>query len=88
VALLSKMFSLAIRWGWRADNPAKGVERNHEEKRQRYLSALELSELIKALAEHADQQAANPHFSNSTVDTVQGVLAITLDAAESMRNAG
>ncbi|SDR52680.1 Site-specific recombinase XerD [Rhizobiales bacterium GAS113] len=59
VALLSKMFAQAIRWKWRADNPAKGVERNHEEKRQRYLTPAELAGLTKALAEHADQQAAN-----------------------------
>lgn len=59
VALLSKMFSLAVKWGWRADNPAKGVERNHEHKRNRYLSADELARLTIALAEHQDQQAAN-----------------------------
>jgi integrase len=59
LALLSKMFSQAIRWGWRADNPAKGIERNQEHKRQRYLSADELGRLTLALAEHDDQQAAN-----------------------------
>ena len=37
MALLSKMFSLAIRWEMRTDNPAKGVERNPEERRYRYL---------------------------------------------------
>ena len=30
VAVVSKMFSLAIRWQMRTDNPAKGVERNQE----------------------------------------------------------
>lgn len=59
VALLSKMFTLSIRWGWRADNPAKGVERNQEQKRHRYLSADEMAALTKALTEHDDQQAAN-----------------------------
>jgi integrase len=59
IALLSKMFSQAIRWRWRADNPCKGVERNHEEKRQRYLSPLEITALSGALAGHADEQAAN-----------------------------
>ena len=39
VALLSKMFSLAIKKRWRADNPAKGIERNQESKRARYLSS-------------------------------------------------
>ncbi|MER8648415.1 MULTISPECIES: tyrosine-type recombinase/integrase [unclassified Mesorhizobium] len=59
VAVLSKMFGLAIKWRWRADNPAKGVERNDEQKRHRYLSIAELATLTKALAEHEDQQAAN-----------------------------
>ena len=59
LALLSKMFSLAIRWQWRADNPCRGVERNQEEKRHRYLTGAELAGLTKALAEHPDQQAAN-----------------------------
>jgi integrase len=59
VAILSKMFSQAIRWGWRTDNPAKGVERNHEEKRQRYLSPTEIAALSAALAEHKDTQAAD-----------------------------
>jgi integrase len=58
-SILSKMFSLAIRWGWRTDNPAKGIERNDEHKRQRYLSADELKRLTKALAEAEDRQAAD-----------------------------
>jgi integrase len=53
------MFSLAVRWGWRADNPCKGVERNPEHKRTRYLSGPELARLSAALAELPDQQAAN-----------------------------
>ena len=59
LATLSKMFALAIRWQWRADNPCKGVERNLEQARHRYLSADELTRLSKALAESEDQQAAN-----------------------------
>ena len=59
VALLSRMFNLSVRWGWRADNPAKGIERNPEERRHRYLSADELARLTAALAEHHDRQAAN-----------------------------
>jgi integrase len=59
VALCSKMFSLAIRWGWRADNPAKGIERNPENKRDRYLTGEEMARLTAALAEHRDQQSAN-----------------------------
>jgi integrase len=59
VALLSKMFSLAIRWDMRSDNPAKGVERNAEERRYRYLTGGELRGLTEALAVHPSQIAAN-----------------------------
>jgi integrase len=59
LALLSRMFSMAIRWHMRADNPCKSVERNQEQKRQRYLSADELTRLIKALDEYGDQQSAD-----------------------------
>jgi integrase len=59
VAVASKMFNLAIRWKWRTDNPCRGIERNQEQKRKRYLSADELKRLTKALDEHPNQQAAN-----------------------------
>jgi integrase len=59
VAVLSKMFSLAIRWQMRSDNPARGIERNPETKRKRYLSGDELARLTTALAAHPDHQFAN-----------------------------
>jgi integrase len=59
IAVLSKAFNLACRWDMRTDNPCKGIERNIEHHRRRYLSGDELVRLIKALAEHPDQQAAN-----------------------------
>jgi integrase len=59
IRVLSKMFSLAVRWGMRDDNPCKGVERNVEHHRRRYLVGDELTRLIKALAEHDDRQAAD-----------------------------
>lgn len=59
LALLSKMFELSIRWGLRADNPAKGIERFPEEKRHRWLSDEELARLTVALDEHPNQIAAN-----------------------------
>src|SRR6516164_6475702 len=59
LAALSRMFSLAIRWGLRPDNPCKGIERNQEHKRRRYLSATELTRLIKALDAYSDQQSAD-----------------------------
>jgi integrase len=59
LALLSKMFNLAIRWEMRSDNPARGTERNPEERRNRYLSGDELRRLTEALAAHPNQNAAN-----------------------------
>jgi integrase len=58
-ALLSRMFTMAIRWGMRTDNPVKGIERNAEGKRQRYASPAELTRLTTALTELPDQGAAN-----------------------------
>ena len=59
LALMSKMFSLAMKWGWRSDNPAKGIERYHEERRERWLSDDELGRLVGALLTHPNQRAAN-----------------------------
>jgi integrase len=49
VALLSKAMTLAIKWGMRADNPCRGIERNPEERRERYLAPAELGRLCDAL---------------------------------------
>jgi integrase len=59
VSLLSKMFALSIKWGMRTDNPCRGIERNTEHGRERYLSADELARLTKALAESPDKDVAD-----------------------------
>jgi integrase len=59
LSLLSKMFALSVRWGWRIDNPAQGVEKFHEEKRHRWLSDTELTRLTDALNQHPNQLAAD-----------------------------
>ena len=59
LALLSKLFSLAILWKMRPDIPLRGVQRNREHKRRRYLSADELTRLTHALDEHPNRQAAD-----------------------------
>jgi integrase len=58
-ALMAKMFALAILWKMRPDNPCRGIERNPEEKRYRYLAGDELRRLTEALASHPNQAAAN-----------------------------
>jgi integrase len=59
VAVLSKMMSYAIRRGYRADNPCRHIERNPENTRDRYLSAVELARLAQALAQYGNQVSAN-----------------------------
>jgi integrase len=64
LALLSKMFSLAVEWHaqkpvWRADNPTAGIERFPEEKRERWLRDDELKCLTAALDVYPNQDAAN-----------------------------
>ena len=59
LALLSKMFNLAAHWQWRPDNPAKGIKRYDEEKRNRWLSDEELRRLCRVLDEHPNQRASN-----------------------------
>ena len=59
VAVLGKMLTTAIKSKWRSDNPARGIKRNSEEKRDRYLTSKEIAALSAALVDHKDQQAVN-----------------------------
>lgn len=54
IEVLRRNFNLAIRWGWVERNPASGIERNPEEKRERYLSPKEIEALLSALDEHKE----------------------------------
>jgi integrase len=55
LSLLSKMFSLAERWGMRTGaNPARGHDRNPERKVERYLTVDEYTRLVVALEVEAD----------------------------------
>jgi len=57
--ILRKMFSLAMEWDWRADNPAQGFYRRIEQARERFLSPEELTRLAAALDKAEDQRAAS-----------------------------
>ena len=59
IALVKHLFNLAIRWELRADNPAAGIEWNHEEPVGRYLEGDELDRLVAALAADRNQTAAD-----------------------------
>ena len=59
MAVVSKIYSQAIKWNLCTANPCKGIERNVEPRRQRYLTPDELARLTKALAEHPKQRTAD-----------------------------
>jgi len=69
LALSSKMFSLAERWGLRPDNsnPAKNIDRYKEEKRERYLSSDEVARLWKVL----NSEAAASKVSGSALAAIK-----------------
>ena len=56
--VLRKALNLAIRWEWIERNPASGVRRNPESKRNRYLSRPEIARLMHALDNHPERSSA------------------------------
>ena len=58
LTLLSKMFTLAVAWRWKNNNPAIGIEKYPEEKRERWLTEEELTRLWTALDSRSDCLAA------------------------------
>ena len=56
--VLRKMFTLAVGWGWREDNPASAFRRRIENERERFLTPEEIGRLAKALDAATDQRAA------------------------------
>ena len=59
IAVLSKMFSQAIRWRIIDANPCRGIEKNPENTRRRYFSHTEIVAISKALDSYPAQIAAN-----------------------------
>lgn len=59
IALLSTMFNFAIQWGWRSDNPAKGIKKYKEHKRYRWLNDEEVQRLLTSLNNYHNQNVAN-----------------------------
>jgi integrase len=58
LSLLSKMFSLAVSWGWRSDNPVLGIPKYQEEKRDRWLDDEELQRLWGILDQYPQNLTA------------------------------
>lgn len=59
LALLSKMFSLAVKWKSIPDNPCKGIEKFPEQPRERYLKKDELVRLVATLDAFEDRNIAS-----------------------------
>ena len=57
--VIRKMFTLAVTWRMRPDNPASGFRRRIETERERFLTLDEIARLAKALTIAKDQRAAD-----------------------------
>lgn len=57
--VLRKMFTYAVGWGWREDNPASSFRRRIENPRERFLSHEEIRKLAEALEAAEDRRAAD-----------------------------
>jgi integrase len=56
--VLRKMFTLAMEWEWRTDNPAQGFHRRIEQARERFLGPDELIRIAAVLDSAEDQRGA------------------------------
>ena len=59
IASIRNALNLAIRWGWRSDNPCIGVRQNIEQRRERYLTDAEVSRLVDALDAHPQKASCD-----------------------------
>jgi len=59
LALLSKLFSLAIDWNWAAENPTRGIGRYPEVKREFWLTTEQNQRFSEALDSYPHRNAAN-----------------------------
>tara|TARA_R110000851_G_scaffold120337_2_gene248665 strand:- start:2038 stop:3240 length:1203 start_codon:yes stop_codon:yes gene_type:complete len=59
IEVLRRAFNLAVKWGWLERNPASGIEKNQEQKRERYLSADEIKRLLGELDRHRQKTSCD-----------------------------
>lgn len=76
LAILSKMFNLAERWGLRPDqsNPCRHVDRFREGRRERFLSPAELSRLGEVLRQAEGEGAATLKPAPFAVEAIRLLL--------------
>jgi integrase len=73
VALLSKMFALAIKWEWAKKNPVIGIERYPEERRERFLNGNEIKSLSLALVDYV-ASASRPSEARKVADIIRMLM--------------
>lgn len=75
-AVLSRMFTLAERWGLRpsGSNPCRGLERYRETRRERFLSEAELARLGRALDEADSGRVCGLSFADEDKARAEGKL--------------
>lgn len=78
LAILSKMFSLAIERGWRTDNPCKGIRKFPEDQRWRNLSEAEVGRLLRACDDYeAGHRLVSPDDAPQTIERKTAPLPVT-----------
>lgn len=59
IEVFRRAFNLAIKWGWLDRNPASGIEKNPEHKRERFLSPDEIRRLLLELDRHPQRTSCD-----------------------------
>jgi integrase len=65
IAILKRMFGIAVKWKMMPDNPAKGIELNEEKKDTVFLKADEVRRLMVALDDYAGKSSENKVVANA-----------------------
>lgn len=77
-SLLGKIFECAIVWGYRADNPARRIEKYRERSRERFLSLEEIGRLGVALRDVEAKIKADPRAEGNEWPTVPSLFRLLL----------
>jgi integrase len=86
IALLSKMFNLAIKWDWLEKNPATGIERYPEEPRERFMDHEEMTRLADGFDAYIREVAEKwPSGSYHRFEAESAINAIRLVALTGAR---
>jgi len=83
IEVLRKALNLSIRWGRRTGNPASGVHKNSEEKRERFLTDEEVDRLRIAIGCHKVDALGDIRTSKATAGVISLADIISYISLES-----